>query len=141
MAATDEAWAAWISGAVCAASRWVSATSIVLALGALALLAARPQPGAASAAALALVVLLGAAQVYLAVRIEFDRAIFARAVERPGGFSGFDEVLRQLGWRRGPAASRTPEARAAGLRALIMASACLLGAQFALALAALGLAR
>jgi len=137
MSTRDDSWAACIAGALCAASRWLSAASFVLVLVALFALATRARSGPAAAGALALVVALGAVQVYLAVRIEFDRAIFARAAERPGGFAGFDEAMQELGWRRRPTAARTPSARTAGLRALVAWVAGLLAAQLALALTAL----
>lgn len=139
MSTLDDDWTAWISGALCAACRWLSAASLMLVLVALFALATRAQSRPAAAAALALVVALGAVQVYLAVRIEFDRAIFARAAQRPGGFAGFDEALQELGWRRRPVAERTPADRAAGLRTLVAWAAGLLAAQLALELAALWL--
>jgi hypothetical protein len=141
MAPLDHDWPAWISAAMSGASRWLSAGSLVLVLGATAVLATSVQAGITALAALSLVVALGAVQIYLAVRIEFDRAIFRIAAERADGFRGFDAALRQLRWVRGASDERTPEARAAGLRALIACSGRLLAAQFALVLAAFWLLR
>lgn len=133
MNAPGDTWDEWTAAALCTASRWLSVSSLVLVAGALGLLAGRAPAGLPALAVLAAVVALGAAQVYLAVRIEFDRAAFERASTRAEGFAGFDEALARLGWtRRG---SGTAGARAAGLRALVARSAWLLGAQFALTLA------
>jgi hypothetical protein len=141
MASAHAGWIASIASALSAASRWLSAGSLTLTLCALAILATRPQAGAGAPLALALVAGLGAAQTYLAVRIEFDRAIFEAAAARPGGFAGFDEALQKLGWSRRASSDRPPEARAAGLGSLVKWSGALLGAQFALLLAALWLLR
>jgi hypothetical protein len=134
-------WTARISSALCRASRWLSAASLVLVLCAFAIAASGARAGAFALAALGLVVALGAVQIYLAVRIEFDRAIFEEAAGRADGFAGFDEARHRLGWTRGAAGDRPPQARAAGLGALVKWSGWLLGAQFALALAALWLSQ
>ena len=126
-----------MSSALCVASRWLSAGALGLTLCALALLAIRANAGSFAQSALALVIALGGVQTYLAVRIEFDRAIFEVAAERADGFAGFDEALHALGWKRGSAEGRTPQARAAGLRSLVTWSGGRLGVQFALMLAAL----
>jgi len=139
--ADDEHWMAWLPGALCGASRWLTAGSLVLVAGAIAVLAGRTPTATPALAAFALVVALGAAQLYLAVRIEFDRAIFARAAARPAAWAGFDAALGRLGWRSTASAARTPEARAAGLRALVNWNAMLLAAQFALLLAGLWVAQ
>ena len=139
MATAGGNWTARITSALCGASRWLSAASLVLVLCAFAIAASGARAGAFALAALGLVVALGAVQIYLAVRIEFDRAIFEEAAGRAGGFAGFDEARHRLGWTRGAAGDRPPEARAAGLGALVKWSGWLLGAQFALALAALWL--
>jgi len=134
-------WTARIASALCAASRWLSAGSLVLTLCAFAIAATVSRAGGFALAALALVVALGAVQIYLAVRIEFDRAIFEAAAGQPDGFTGFDEALQKLGWNRRASGGRPPGARAAGLATLVKWSGRLLGVQFALALAALWLPR
>ena len=139
MATAGGNWTARITSALCGASRWLSAASLVLVLCAFAIAASGARAGAFALAALGLVVALGAVQIYLAVRIEFDRAIFEEAAGRADGFAGFDEARQRLGWTRGAAGDRPPQARAAGLGALVKWSGWLLGAQFALALAALWL--
>lgn len=108
-----------------------------MTLCAFALVATHSNAGALAQTAIALVIALGAAQTYLAVRIEFDRVIFEEAAARADGFAGFDEALNALGWRRSNSGSRTPLVRAAGLRSLVIWSGWLLGGQFALALTGL----
>lgn len=139
MAPACSNWTARISSALCTSSRWLSAASLVLVLCAFAIAASGARAGAFALAALGLVVALGAVQIYLAVRIEFDRAIFEEAAGRADGFAGFDEARRKLGWMRGASGDRPPQARAAGLGALVKWSGWLLAAQFALAVAALWL--
>jgi hypothetical protein len=141
MASVSSNWALRIANALCAASRWLSAGSLALTLCAFAIAAASPRAGAFALAALALIVALGAVQIYLAVRIEFDRAIFESAAGQSDGFAGFDEALQKLGWMRSADGGRPPEARAAGLSSLVKWSGRLVGAQFALVLAALWLLR
>ncbi|HEX5092687.1 MAG TPA: hypothetical protein VFV84_08375 [Burkholderiales bacterium] len=138
MSAENERWIAATAAALCTASRWLSAASLVLVGGALALLSMRAS-GVPALGAQAAVIALGAVQVYLAIRIEFDRAVFARAAASPAGFAGFDEALASLGWARGTPGTRTPESRTSGLHALVRRSAWLLCAQFTLVLASLWL--
>lgn len=108
-------------------------------LCAFAIAATGARAGALALAALGLVVALGAVQIYLAARIEFDRAIFEEAAGRAEGFAGFDEARQKLGWMHRAPRDRPPEARAAGLGTLVKWSGWLLGVQFALALAVLWL--
>lgn len=108
-------WPAHTAAALCVASRWVSAASLALTLAAFVI----------STAALAPVIALGGVQVYLAVRIEFDRRIFELAAGEPDGFSGFDDT------------GRSPQDRVAGLMRLVRWHGGLLAAQLVLALAAL----
>src|SRR3970282_63868 len=58
-------WTARISSALCRASRWLSAASLVLVLCAFAIAARGARRGAFALAALGLVVALGAVQIYL----------------------------------------------------------------------------
>lgn len=89
-----------------------------------------PLPGAL----FALIVAIGAPQVYLAMRIEFDRRIFEQVAAAPEGWSGFDAAMLELGWMAAAKAGRAPAARAAGLAVLVRWHAGLLAAQLALAL-------
>ena len=100
-------------------------------------LGAATEADAASSAALALIIVIGAMQVYLAMRIEFDRRIFDRVADTPEGWSGFDHAMRELGLMRPAKGGRAPAARAAGLAALVRWHAGLLAAQLVLALALL----
>jgi hypothetical protein len=131
---TADAWTARIAVALCVANRWQAAGG--LAVTVFSLLALAHAHGAAFTF-FALGAVFGALQIYLAVRIEFDRAIFAAAVQT--GFEGFDEALGRLGWRPGADMSRSVQARAAGLASLVKRSAALLVAQLGLVLAGLWL--
>lgn len=133
MATSVDTWTARIAAALCVASRWQAAGALLVTL--CALLAAVSADGT-SFAALVLAAALCAAQLYLAVRIELDGAIFAAAAQ--DGFEGFDEALARLGWRRSAAARPVAE-RAAGLAALVKASGAVLVAQLALLICGLWL--
>lgn len=135
---TSLQWSARVSSALCAASRWCSAASLLLMLAAFVLGAtAAAQTEAATRAGLALIIAIGAVQVYLAIRIEFDRRIFERVAEARQGWSGFDDAMRKVELMPAAKMGRSPAARAAGLAALVRWHAGLLGAQLLLALALL----
>jgi hypothetical protein len=106
-------------------------TLTAFALGA----AADEQVETASSVGLALIVVIGAAQIYLAMRIEFDRLIFNRVAEAAQGWDGFDQAMHEVGLMARAKAGRPPAARAAGLAKLVRWHAGLLGAQLVLALA------
>ena len=129
-------WSARVASALCAASRWCAAASLLMTLTAFALGAAAGEGAEVGAsAALALVVVIGALQIYLAMRIEFDRRIFERVAEAAQGWDGFDQAMRELGLMAREKAGRPPAARAAGLATLVRWHAGLLAAQLVLALA------
>lgn len=134
MASTHEIWIARTASALCVASRWVSGGSI--ALGLLAALAAwsHAPEGATSRAALALLVVAGAAQAYLAVRIEFDRRIF-EALRPEETLEGFDAALGELGWPGARSAGRPLAGRAGGLARLVRRAGWLFAAQVAISVA------
>jgi hypothetical protein len=132
--ANGDACMARIASALCVAHRWQAASALVVSL--FSLLAVVHARGLAFAV-LALTAALGALHIYLAVRIEFDRAIFAAAVQ--DGFEGFDEALGRLGWRAAPQVPRSAQERAAGLASLVKRSTLLLAVQLGLLLAGLWL--
>jgi hypothetical protein len=119
--------------ALCLASRWLSAASLLVTAAAFAAAVAFPPASSIAAAALALVLAVGAVQVYLAVRIEFDRVIFD-TVRDAEGWKAFDAALVRLGWARAGTTGRTAEDRAAGLARLVRTSGVLFVAQLVLAL-------
>lgn len=122
------------AAALCVASRWWSAASLLLSAAALAAAARADSPASLMLPA---IVLAGAAQAYLAFRIEFDRRIF-EAVADSGAeaFSRFDAAMGAIGLAR-PSAARSAQDRAAGLWRLVRSSGLLVAVQFALALAAM----
>ncbi|HYR33366.1 MAG TPA: hypothetical protein VEQ87_03655 [Burkholderiales bacterium] len=130
----DVDWTARTAAALCVASRWLAVGALVLTMTAFGAGLAGLRAGVASAS-LVLIVLLGATQVYLAVRIEFDRRIF-ELVGPSRSFDGFDAALRGMGLERRGARERSTQERAAGLVSLIRWSGRLLAAQFVLAVLA-----
>jgi hypothetical protein len=96
-----------------------------MTVSAFAVAGAVPLGGGVATVALGLIIIIGALQIYLAVRIEFDRQIFDLAAGDPEGFAGFDQ------------SGRSSEARAAGLASLVRWSGVLLAAQLILALVVL----
>ena len=88
--------------AICAAASRIDAWSRPLALLALAALLL-PQVTAASAAALAASVLLGLLEGYCALRLAFDRPVFAHWAtaadeDATSSLAAFDAALSGLGW-------------------------------------------
>jgi len=130
-------WAAQTASALCIAARWLSAASLAFTFCAFALALA----GVRASLIVALILVLGLGQLYLAFRIEFDAGIFAGAAMRPGSWREFGAVLRELGWQRGDKTEHSSVRRAAGLARLVRYSGALLAAQIVLALVALVLAR
>jgi hypothetical protein len=110
---------------------------VLITISAFAVGGAFPPGGAVATAALALIIVIGAVQVYLAVRIEFDGRIFELAGAQPDGFAGFDAALRNLGLGREPNGDRSPEMRAAGLASLVRTSGALVAVQLALGIVVL----
>ncbi len=71
-----EQWIARIAAALCAASRWLAGAAIIMTMiGAMRLVLFPPEQIFAKLG-LCLVLAFGAIQLYLAVRIEFDRQLF-----------------------------------------------------------------
>ena len=131
-------WMARSAVALCAASRWLSGAAVVLAVVALSAVHARPAARIAAAAGLA-VAAAGAVQVYLAVRIEFDRHVFAalaRAREPGEAVKGFDGAMRALGMMPERKTGRTLADRVRGLRTLVRRAGWLFAVQLALSLVA-----
>jgi hypothetical protein len=121
---TAHQWQASVAGALCRASRWCSASSLLMTA-----IAAGIEGIAA-----ALIIAIGSLQVFLAVRIEFDRRIFDLVAAAPQGWSGFDAAMQELGLMSAAKTGRAPAARAAGLLRLVCWHAGLLLAQLVLAL-------
>lgn len=122
MTPTDRQLAA-IGCAICAAASRIDGWSRPLALLALAGLLL-PQVTATSAAALAASVLLGLLQGYCALRLAFDRPLFAHwAVaadeDATSALTAFDAALTGLGWPVSDA-GRPLAPRVAGARALLV---------------------
>ena len=83
-------WAAQTASALCIAARWLSAASLAFTFCAFALALA----GVRASLIVALILVLGLGQLYLAFRIEFDAGIFAGAAMRPGSWREFGAVLK-----------------------------------------------
>jgi hypothetical protein len=125
-------WPARIAAALGVGSRWLSAASLVVTACAVA--AALDDAREASLVVASLLV-LGTVQVYLALRIELDRAVFDAAAHGRG-WEGFDAALREIGLGRGGDAQRGAAARASGLLRLVRCSGALFVVQVLLVLGA-----
>jgi hypothetical protein len=96
-----EQWLARCAVAACTSSRWVSVASQVLAILALvALFFLQVQSQPTVGLAIAIAAASGAAQTYLASRVEFERVIFeefASATDVGAAVSGFDAAAQEAG--------------------------------------------
>ena len=109
---SPEAWIARSGAALCRGARWPLAFSLGLSL--LAGLSLMLEPLQAPIAKL-VIVCAGVTQVYLALRIEFDRVVFERFAEDPEGAPTFDAALVQAGWAKSPPQARTMADRVHGM--------------------------
>jgi hypothetical protein len=115
---------------------WLSRASLVTALAALAafgILGVKP----AAAALLATSVLTGVAELYLAVRVGFDAALFRRLADTPAAvdFAKLDGALTTLGILAPGKTARTLAQRTSGALRLFRCQASLAAAQTLLFLA------
>lgn len=124
------------AAALCIASRWFGASSLVLTAGALMQL---PAYSVAHRSVLTAIIAVGAVHSYLAFRIELDRVVFEAAAADTAAFEGFDAALAAMNLaRRGTV--RLPQERAAGLWRLVKASGIVLALQLALTVASIWVA-
>ena len=137
MDAHDDTWVARSAAALCVASRCIGVGSLALLLFSLWWLYSDTAGNLPRAIALSLAAIAGAGQIYLALRIEFDRRIFeAFARSDDAGRADFDRSLTVLGLRSEAPRDRTMLERARGLASLVKVSGYLLVVQFLLSLAA-----
>jgi len=133
-------WIARCATAACVASRWISGASMGLTVLALCHFYFLPAGTALAAAAISLAAVAGAAQVYLAVRIEFDRAIFeslaGAAAGSAGAADGFDRAAQALGLLSSQKAGRDFVRRSAGVLLLVKMAFLVFLSQLALLVAA-----
>lgn len=144
MDSARDQWTARCASAACTASRWASGASLVLSALALCCLYLLPvQPLAWGAIGLAAAA--GAVQVYLAARIEFDRAIFrdiaAAVPDAAAGAGAFDVAAQAVGLLPARKAGRDLAQRARGALALVRAVFCVPLLQLALLIAAAWMGR
>lgn len=130
---TQHDWTAQVGVALCSGSRWLSAAALLITLSAFTLAAGLAHP-ATALLILALIIVLGVVQLYLALRIEFDRVIFQAASGTPA-WDAFDAALQGLRWAAHKG-ERSTTARASGVARLVRASAALLIIQLLLGLLA-----
>jgi hypothetical protein len=131
-----EEWMARSAAAICVASRWLSGAGLGLALVAL---WALPGHRLGPAVGLSLVAVAGAVQVYLALRIEFDRQVFgalARARAPGEAVKGFDGAMLALDMMPEAKAGRPLVERVRGLRSLVAKAGAVFALQLLLSLAA-----
>ena len=111
--------------AIARASRWIAVAAIAFAMVALAGLLLGRSDQITAVLALCLAVLLGAAEVYLALRVEFDRSIFEAAAsgssDAAAYFEAFDQSRSQLGLGTPKSEARSVGERVWGLIRLVRA--------------------
>jgi hypothetical protein len=138
MTQADE-WTARSAEALCAGSRWVHGASLGLAAVALWMMYALPPAGATARTALSIAAGAGALQLYYALRIEFDRRIFAGLASLRGGsaetLEALDHAMRELGLAGGRSGGRPLAERARGLAALVRRCGWIFAGQAVLMLA------
>lgn len=114
-------------------------TLLALAIGLAPLLGGNPNP--ASALLCGLLVMLGLAQKYWAVRVALDGELFARLARQPEQLAThtqqLDQALAGLGLQPATAGGRDWDTRSRGALQLLRRQALWLGAQVLLALAAI----
>lgn len=133
-----ETWLASIAEALCSASRWMLAVAILLTVISAVQLLLLPPGHVLMKLGLSVAFLLGAGQVYLAVRIEFDRRLFEVLAERGAlqALPHLDDAMQALHLQGGAESGRDLTARAEGVLSLVRRAGVLLVAQFAALLAA-----
>ncbi len=135
-----EEWIARSVAALCIASRWLSCASLVLAVLTLGYLYLFPPASIAFAAMCSGAVAAGLIQVYLAMRIEFDRKIFEALAAHPegatAGTDAFDQAMQSLGMLPKSKIGRPLAERASGTVFLVRGTGWVLAFQLALAIAA-----
>ena len=140
MDASRDQWIARSAAALCAASRWLSGASLVLAGLALCYLYNLPTVRAPVAVALSFAVAAGAGQAYLVLRVEFDRRIFEALAETAAGSAdaahAFNRAMLAPGLTAEGKAGRTVLQRAEGLVSLVRKAGWLFVSQLVLLIVA-----
>lgn len=130
--------------ALATASRWVATGSIALSMTALLGLLVEAPDQPQSVTLLSLCVLILPAQIYLALRIEFDHGIFEAAGSADHAeayLESFDASRRELGLGRSSDEHRSMVQRVRGMMRLIRSSGALFLVQLALTLGAVWILR
>lgn len=133
-----ERWIAGITAALCAASRWLIGVAIIMTMIGATRLVLFPPEQIFAKLGLCLVLAFGAIQLYLAVRIEFDRQLFELLAEHGDGdaqrLADLDGAMRVLRLQNENEThqERDLTARAKGLISLIQWLAWVLVSQLAL---------
>ena len=129
-----EEWIARIAAALCAASRWLAVAAIAMTVIAAMRLVLFPPESMLGKLGLSLILVFGAMQIYLAVRIEFDRRVFEFLAERGGGeaqlLAQLDGAMRALRLQSEAKLERDLTERAQGLVSLIQRLGWILVGQF-----------
>jgi hypothetical protein len=124
MTTSHDQWLARCAVAACISSRWMTGASLALAFVAMsALFFLQLQP--AMQVAFGVATATGAAQAYLAARIEFERVIFHAlvfATDTAAAASGYDAAAREAGLVSGEKAGQDVARRVKSLMALVNAN-------------------
>jgi len=127
MTEAPPAWLAAVCAALLAQGQRIDALSRLLTVGALLLAPFAPQNALAG---LGLVVAAGILQLYLAIRVGFDAALFGRLADMTD-LAGMDAALLQLALIPAAKAGRSLAPRLAGARRLLRGQRLALALQLA----------
>lgn len=128
-----------LASAFCIASRWLTAPALGIAGVALSLITLG-NANSATRSAMAMIVIAGGLQAYLAFRIELDRVVFDAFSVQAGALSdtrAFDEAMLSLVLMRAERAGRGMPERVRGLVFLVKSAGLVLFVQIAVAIIAI----
>lgn len=124
----DDAWSAAIAAAILRRGSLLHTASLVLTLAAL-IAGAAARPGGAWLVAIAVIVVLGVIEFWLAARVALDAELFDILAARPSDLAGFDRAMQGLGLRPPGKVNRPLADRIRGAFRLLKLQALTLGVQ------------
>jgi len=126
----DDAWSAAIAAAILRRGSLLHAASLVLTLVAL-IVGTATRPGGDWLAAIAVIVVLGVIEFWLAARVALDAELFDVIAARPRDLAGFDRAMQGLGLMPPGKVNRPLANRVRGAFRLLKLQALTLGMQVA----------
>lgn len=126
--AADDAWSAAIAAAILRRGSLLHSASLFLTLVAL-IGGAATRPAGAWLVAIAVIVVLGVIEFWLAARVALDAELFDILAARPSDLAGFDRTMQGLGMMPPGKANRPLADRVHGAFRLLKLQALTLGVQ------------